>query len=234
MGRFSKKLLALLCGTLVFASGCGISSAAIGAESSKATETIIAKANDSRSTEEIIESATAKAATVSKLPGYVYPDKDSVLFEVYRYLIDGLGIQYDPADVCVPVVAAIAVDESNEDDILVYGDFWVYNYNLKDDTLETQSGGNYPGVIHLKKTKTGYEALSFDVCEDGTDFDESAKSLFGDHYDDFMKIYSDSVAIENMRRQILADYVLENKLNINQYQDYGWDPVSLEFDADSE
>ena len=149
MSRFGRKLAALLCGTLVLASGCGSASAAVQNNASAlGAETIIARSNDNRSAEEIIEEATAKSDTISQLPRYEYSDEDSPLFEVYRYLIDGLGGQYDPADVCVPVVAVIAEDDSNEEDILIYGDFWIYNYDLKGDTLETQSGGNYPGVIH--------------------------------------------------------------------------------------
>lgn len=235
MSRFGNKLLALSCVTLILVSGCGSASATShGGDAAIKAETIIANANDNRTSEEILEEVTAKSATISQLPAYEYPDKDSPYFEIYRYLIDGIGSQYDPADVCIPVVAVIATDDSNDKDIKFYGDFLVYNYNLKGDTLETQSGGNYPGVIHLKKTDKGYEALSFDVCEDGSDFDKSAKELFGDHYDDFMIIYSDDVGIEAMRRQTIADYVLENKLSISQYQDYGWDPVSLEFDENSD
>ena len=235
MSRFGKGFLALLCGTLVIISGCGRTGAVVGRMSADIQpKPIIAKAGDTRSSEEIIEEATAKAATISELPRYQYPDKDSIQYEIYRYLIDGLGSQYDPADVCVPLAAIIAIDDSNNDDILIYGDFWIYNYDLDGDTLKTASGGNYPGVIHVKKNKDGYETLSFDVVEDGSGWDASAKKIFGKHYDDFMKIYSDNIAIENMRRQILADYVLENKLSINQYQDYGWDPVSLEFDEDTE
>ena len=66
-----------------------------------------------------------------------------------------------------------------------------------------------------------------EVCEDGSDFDPSAKKIFGDKYDAFMKMYSDSEAKEVTRAQIIANYVAANNLDITEYKDYGWDPVKL-------
>ena len=66
-----------------------------------------------------------------------------------------------------------------------------------------------------------------DVVNDGTDFDESAKKIFGDNYDAFTKDGSDEKLREKTRAQIIANYVAANNLNITAYQDYGWDPVTL-------
>ena len=66
-----------------------------------------------------------------------------------------------------------------------------------------------------------------DVCEDGESFDESAKKIFGDNYDAFMKDGEDEKLREETRAQIIANYVAANNLDIKAYQDFGWDPVTL-------
>ena len=132
---------------------------------------------------------------------------------------------YDAADVSIPVVEIIGVDISQADEIVVYGDFWVNNYNIEGDTLKCVSGGNYPGVFHMTKD---YKVTSFDVVEDGGNFESSAKELFGDRYEDFMKIYSDSDKINEDRKITVSDYRNLNGLTeVTKMQDEGWDPVDL-------
>ena len=42
-----------------------------------------------------------------------------------------------------------------------------------------------------------------------------------------MKVYSDGEKQDEIRAQIIANYVAANKLSITQFKDYGWDPVKL-------
>ena len=81
--------------------------------------------------------------------------------------------------------------------------------------------------MHLKQVEDGYEVTAFDEVEDGSDWEPSAKKLFGKHYDAFMKLYSDDKDSEKQRLQVVSEYVKRNNLPITQYQDYGWDPVGL-------
>ena len=66
-----------------------------------------------------------------------------------------------------------------------------------------------------------------EVTEDGSGYTESAKRIFGDHYDEFAKVNSDEETREKTRAQIIANYVAANNLQITAYKDYGWDPVIL-------
>ena len=116
-------------------------------------------------------------------------------------------------------------DYTPEEEVVVYGDFWVENYNVNGDVLECVSGGNHPGVMHV--SKSDYTVTAFDQVADGADFDSSAKELFGEHYDDFMAVYSDSDKRSEDRKITVSDYVNMNGLDINYYQDSGWDPVEL-------
>lgn len=224
MSRLSKILLALLCGIMVTGAGCGSQEPLVGSD---------AISEELATTTEVKESETAKAASVEDaagLPQYEYPDKASVLYEVNNYLISNVASEYEPADVCIPVVTVTTMDDSNEADIVVYGDFYVFNYNLNGDILECVSSGDYPGAMHLKKTDTGYEVTSFDVCKDGSDHDSSAREIFGEHYDDFMKVFEtvQGTSRDEQRKPIISEYVKSNNLSITAYQDYGWDPVKLD------
>ena len=164
-----------------------------------------------------------------ELPAYEYPGPEAFYYEMYKYLTDTYAQDYPEAQVCIPCPVIFAEDDSDPDDMRVYGDFWIFNYDLKGDILENTSGGSYPGVIHFKKDNTagGYEVTSMEVCEDGSNFEESAKKIFGDRYEDFIKMQSNDKLREETRAQIIANYVAANNLQITGYQDYGWDPVPL-------
>ncbi|MCR5319783.1 MAG: hypothetical protein K6E48_01125 [Lachnospiraceae bacterium] len=172
------------------------------------------------------ESDTSNEPTESNidLPAYDYPGPEYFYHSVYQYIVEKYASHYEAADVSIPYVNEIEVDMSNRDDILMYGDFWIYNYNLEGDTLKCVSGGAYPGVMHLN---ADFDVVSMDVVEDGSNYTDSAKELFGTYYDKFTEIESDADARNEIRAQIIANYVAANKLPITKYQDEGWDPVTL-------
>ncbi|WP_408071967.1 hypothetical protein [Butyrivibrio sp. JL13D10] len=167
------------------------------------------------------------AKNSGELPAYEYPGPELFYSVLYKYMVDELGKGYLDGQVCIPCPVIIKEDESDKSDIKVYGNFWVFKYDLNGDTLENISGGSHPGCIHVKSTDEGYEVTSMDVCEDGTGFTESAKKIFGDNYDAFMKDGQDEKLREETRAQIIANYVAANNLSIKAYKDYGWDPVNL-------
>ena len=171
--------------------------------------------------------AAADDSANAGLPKYEYPGPELFYSVLYQYIVDecSKGYEIEPGMVTIPNVNIIAEDDSDKNDIKVYGDFWVFNYTLNGETLEMQSGGQYPGCIHIKTTDTGYEVISMDVVADGSDSIPSAQKIFGDYYDKYMNIDRD--AEEVTRGQIIANYVAANNLKITAYQDYGWDPVTL-------
>lgn len=166
---------------------------------------------------------------IKTIPPYYYIGHDDREAAVVNYLAKNVW-EHVPGQVCIPVARIIKVDDSNKDDIRVWGDFHIYNYELKDgDTLFCVSGGAYPGLIHLKAGELRDEVTGMDVVLDGSNYDESAKQIFGDVYDEFIKISSDDTGREQLRKEVITDYVHANYLdNIKKYQDYGWDPVSIE------
>ena len=146
---------------------------------------------------------------------------------VEDYLVKVVGKSYAQGEVCLASPFVISTEFGNLDDILVWGDYWVFNYNISGDTLKTVSGGNHPGVMHLKQTKDGVEVTKFDVVADGSDNEESARKIFGDKYDAFREINGHVEKREDVRRHFVADYLKKHNMKATMIQDYGWPAVAL-------
>ena len=144
-----------------------------------------------------------------------------------RYLTDSIGSKYAKGEHCVPIHSLVRVDERNSEDILVWGDFWVFNYNQGGDTLKCVSGGSHPGLLHIRQTEKGFEVTAFDQVEDGSRYLPTAKKIFGDKYDAFQAINSDEKNRERLRAEGLATYAKKNGLAVTLYQDYGWPAKKL-------
>lgn len=147
---------------------------------------------------------------------------------INHYLTKEIGSQYLKGEFCVPIQNIVDVDDHNSKDILVWGDFWVFNYNQVGDTLKCVSGGSHPGLIHVCKTENGFEVTSFDQVEDGSSYLPSAKKIFGEKYDAFHNINSDEQKREEIRTEVLSAFVKEHNIPVTMYQDYGWPAKKLQ------
>ena len=173
---------------------------------------------------------------------YGYMGQDPAELAVWKYLATEVASNYGPDDkdgvISVPVVQIVKTDKDDEDDeddednedgeVSFYGDFWVFNYVVEGDTLKCVSGGSHPGKIEVVKSGDEYVVKEFEQVADGGAFESSARDIFEESYDDFMKVNSDSDAREKLRAQGLADYVKTNGLSVTKYQDEGWDAVDLD------
>jgi len=149
------------------------------------------------------------------------------LTAVDDYLVNEIGKDYSQGKVCIPYAYVVSIDQSNPNDILVWGDFWVFNYDISGDTLKTVSGGNHPGLMHLRKVETGFEVTSFDAVADGADNLPSAQRIFGDKFNSFQEINGNAEKREDLRRHFTADYAKAHNLSATMLQDYGWPAVEL-------
>ena len=127
----------------------------------------------------------------------------------------------------------VVVNENGEDaDATVYGNFWIFTYTLEGKTLKTHSGGENAGVLKLEKKNGEWSVTGSEFAEDGEKYAESIRK-FANGDEQLEKDYYDTTgASENSmlpqyQRAVLVNYVVENKLDITAYQDYGYDPVSL-------
>ncbi len=163
---------------------------------------------------------------------YTYTGDDKMYEAITTYICDELGKNYEASDVGIPTIIEVSRDDSDPDDIKVWGDFWYETYKLVGDTLETQAGGSYPGCMHLKSNGDAYKVESFDVVEDGSNFTESAKEIFGERYDAFMEAYSNDEVKNSKRIEFISEFVSAYSVPATKMKDYGWDPVDLTVGSD--
>lgn len=143
------------------------------------------------------------------------------------YLVKEIGSQYLQGELCVPVLMMVSTEEPDDEQKLVWGDFWVFNYNIAGDTLKTVSGGNHSGCVLIQKQNGVLTVTAFEQTEDGARNEISAKRIFGKHYDVYQNMHSNQDVREAVRQEQLKEYVRRNGLSVRYYQDYGWDAVAL-------
>ena len=132
------------------------------------------------------------------------------------YLLREIAPYYLQGELCVPSLMMV-----REEDSCVWGDFWVFWYNVAGDTLKTVSGGSHPGLMTLKYENGKPQVVDFERVEDGSRFMPTAKRIFGDYLDIFMNMHANESVREAVRREQLSEYVQQNNLNVHFYQDYG-------------
>ena len=143
---------------------------------------------------------------------------------ISEYLLREITPYYLQGEICVPALLI-----AHEEDSCVWGDFWVFWYNIAGDTLKTVSGGSHPGRMTLTYENNQPQVVAFERVEDGSRFMPTAKRIFGDYLDIFMNMHSNESVREAVRREQLSEYVQQNNLNIHYYQDFGWEAKKLEY-----
>jgi len=138
------------------------------------------------------------------------------------YLLREIAPYYLQGELCVPSLMMV-----REEDTCVWGDYWVFWYNISGDTLKTVSGGSHPGMMTLKYENGKPQVIDFERVEDGSRFMPTAKRIFGDYLDIFMNMHSNESVREAVRREQLSEFVQQNGLNVHYYQDYGWEAKKL-------
>ena len=151
-------------------------------------------------------------------------------YAIYQYLTEQVAPNYEMPEgaFTVPVVRIIDSETDSDDgDMDVLGDFWVFNYVVEGDTLKCVSGGDHCGKMELIQVGEGYSVKEFEQVGDGANFEPTARDIFEEHYDKFMEVQSDQDGREKARAEGLAAYVKAKGLNVTKYQDEGWDPVDI-------
>jgi hypothetical protein len=138
------------------------------------------------------------------------------------YLVKEIGSKYLQGELCIPTLMMVC-----EEDERIWGDFWVFWYNVAGDTLKTVSGGNHSGLMTLSKENANYTVTAFEQTVDGAGNDASAKRIFGEHYDIYQNMHSNEDVREAVRQEQLQQYVKHNNLDIHYYQDFGWPAAEL-------
>jgi len=165
---------------------------------------------------------SAGEATDESSDSLLTADSRSLEEVIEEYLVKRIGSYYLQGEHCVPFCQLVEVNDSNSQETLVWGDFWLYHYDQEEDTLMMVSGGNHAGLIHLIRENSGYVVTAFDEVADGSDNETSARRIFGDRYEAFSKIQSNDKQREQVRVESLANYIRKNGLSVHWYKDADW------------
>ena len=142
------------------------------------------------------------------------------------YLVVEIGPQYRHGQLCIPTLMIVR-EEEETDRTLVWGDFWIFWYDISGDTLKTVSGGNHSGCMTLRKQNGKNMVTGFVQASDGAGNEASTRRIFGDYYDIYQNMHSNQDVREAVRQEQLTEYVNRCNLDIHYYKDYGWEAVKL-------
>ena len=118
----------------------------------------------------------------------------------------------------VPYVNIIGVEESDPEDVLIYGDYYLWEMAIEGDVLVAVSGGHCPGVIHAERFGEGETAIYSALRMEEALTDDEAEPLFGTYFEAYQGIASDQDTREAEMAQVFADYVRANDLAVSKYQ----------------
>ena len=169
------------------------------------------------------------------LPEYSYTGDDPVEKAIIEYMLEKNRDMYLTPDGAAMIPSFVIVrqeDGANAGEIRVYGNYWLFVYSKKGKTLFCESGGEAPAVFTLKKADggeyqvTGYEQAGDDAqyAKDITRFAHGDKELEAQLFE---AADTSKDLFRNSRMRYITEYVRTNGLDIDSYQDYGWEPVML-------
>lgn len=161
----------------------------------------------------------------TKLPEYEYTGKDLRIKAVFDETKKKSDEDKEEGLVTIPMLNIYKIVETKSG-AEVYANFWSETYYRYGNLLKNYSGGSYPGVMYLKKTKDGYRVTKTRYAEDGASIERSIWKLCKGYPDVAVRMMKDSVT-ENQRKKVLQEYVSQNKLKIKAYKEYGWQYVNL-------
>lgn len=159
---------------------------------------------------------------------FVYTGEDEYIKEVVEVIKNELSNYFDQENaVEIPVPYIVRIDDEDRNNIKVFGDFYVYGYNMEGMLFVTKNAGSFPGCIHFKEEN---EKIVFDyieIADDGSNNDASLLKICED--DERLKEDINNARIddgENLRIEYVKMYAKDNNLNVAGIKDYGW-PVIL-------
>ncbi|MCR5268735.1 MAG: hypothetical protein K6E16_09480 [Lachnospiraceae bacterium] len=179
---------------------------------------------------------TSDPADAGTLPPYKYTGSDPYLAAIIDYQLTEIAPMYAPAQVFIPEPHVLLEDEADPADIKVIGNFWIMGYDLEGTTLMTQCGGEMPAVFHFEKAEDGSVRLKeqdfVEVAGDGAQYAKDIKRFCEGYEGLEEQFYQTGNGKDDgntdLRIEYIRQYVSENHLDITAFQDFGWDPVSIE------
>lgn len=185
--------------------------------------------------EEKVMDELSREPVVGSLPDYHYTGEDLYLEAVCAYFSERAPERED--DTLYMPAPYILKTEKKDGEILIYGQFWDFWYELRGTTLLCVSGGENTGRLHLTEQDGSVKVTTFEQVRDGGDYIVDLKRICGDDmelYENFMEPQGfTEPKWEPIRRELIIRYAKDHHLDIEFCQDSGWPPVPLEEPSDT-
>ncbi len=176
-----------------------------------------------------IESAAVESGTPvgEDAPVFLYGGTDRVTAAACEEILTEAEQLFEAGLIQIPSPRILHVDDADPEDVKVFGFFNVDGYKADGKVLKGESGSRQPGVMHMKEMYGRYVVTDYVKSEDGAGNEESIRK-FCEGYDGLAdRFFKEADDADAARKAFTRMYVLENCLDIESYQDYGWDPVML-------
>lgn len=159
-------------------------------------------------------------------PEFVYDDPDDPLTSAVLYSTLRLQNRYAPGDITIPAAYLVSTDDMDPANTVVYGQFFVYRFDLVENALQLVSGGAEVGVMHFSE-QDGVYVLTGMKTAGGADLDAIQKATgAGDEMLGLLTAdYSREIAADVL--QYLSDYVNAYGIPADRYLDAAGGAVML-------
>gem|GEM_PF-172669 len=157
----------------------------------------------------------------TKLPKPEYQGEDPVEKAVYEYLECDEGVSGCDDTIHIPYMDIYKTVKQNGE-MKVYGNFCMMGYYRCSNILKSGCGSVEPGVIHLKKEDGVWKVTKSEFAEDGTEYSKSIKRMCKG-YPLIAEKMMNTEFPDAIIKKDLKKYVKKNHLEIDYYQEFGWD-----------
>ncbi len=142
-------------------------------------------------------------------------------------LISQFNSEYSEDGYVIPEFHILDVNEESSEDIMVWGDFWLYAYRLEGDTLISVTGESVSGCMHLQEKDGAYQCREIDIPEVGRTREKTEQDIFETCYQNLLDWRNNYEEQEKNRAQLIADYAAAFGISAEKYSDQGWKSAEL-------
>ena len=151
----------------------------------------------------------------------------SYLEAISKYLAKYDADNLEIGDGFIPCITSVEIDNSDENDIKLWGIFDIYNYTLSEETLVEKNGKRLVGMFSLKQLKDGKCSVKEAYFVDESDV-AAIEALCQDH-DMALEGLKNPIVTEETRRFFISEYVKKSGLKASAYRPWGSESLPIEY-----
>ena len=222
-----KKLLYPFLCLFFLCSACTININVSGVDSEEIKETSI-KSNSDDKIETVINNKNEKNISFDSSIPFIYTGGNKYLKVITDDLFEYSKIFFESEGVVeIPSPYIVEIDNSDLNDIKIYGDFGIYGYEMSGTIFHTKNGASNPGCYHLKEENGLIKLISREIAEDGSNNWSSLLKICNND-EKLAKGILDITSEEKLTERIdyAKMYAEQNNLRLSGIKDYG-SPIIL-------